>query len=133
MLPEIIRSLAERTYAFTPKNTPVSGKNRPYLFIGASSGQSNRPEKRKNRHSRIAPNYADIFPRYMIPCQGTLQDFSFAAPYAGMSSVSPAMIRSGLAMLLRRTSSSTVVLNCLAMEERVSPGLMTYVITPPER
>jgi len=57
----------------------------------------------------------------------------FAAPYAGMSSVSPAMIRSGLAMLFRRTSSSTVVLNRRAMEERVSPGLMTYVITPPER
>lgn len=57
----------------------------------------------------------------------------FAALYAGMSSVSPAMIRSGLAMLFRRTSSSTVVLNRRAMEERVSPGLMTYVITPLER
>ena len=57
----------------------------------------------------------------------------FAVLYAGMSNVSPAIIRSGLAMLLRRTSSSTVVLNRRAMEERVSPGLMMYVITPPER
>lgn len=38
-------------------------KSRPSLFIGTSLEQSNCPRNRKNRHSRITPNYADIFPR----------------------------------------------------------------------
>lgn len=42
-------------------------KSRPSLSIGTSLVQSNCPKNRKNRHSRISPNYADIFPRYKIP------------------------------------------------------------------
>lgn len=50
---EIIRALAERINVFMPS-------------IGTSSEQSNCPKNRKNRHSRISPNYADIFPRNKI-------------------------------------------------------------------
>lgn len=42
-------------------------KSRLSSSIGTSSEQSNCPKNRKYRHSRISPNYADIFPRNKIP------------------------------------------------------------------
>ena len=49
----------------------VDGKllpwRRPSSSIGTSSEQPNCPRNRKNRHSQISPNYADIFPRNKTP------------------------------------------------------------------
>ncbi len=59
---EIIRALVERIDVFKPEKVPgtrtkKADHSHSLNFIGAV----NCPRNRKNRHSRISPNYADIF------------------------------------------------------------------------
>ena len=60
---EIIRALVERIDVFKPEKRAgyQNEKSRPFSFIELHWSSRTAPRNRKNRHSRISPNYADIF------------------------------------------------------------------------
>ena len=63
-----VRALVERIDVFKPEKVPGTRTKKQTILIHWNFiGAVNLPIHRKNRHSRISPNYADIFPRYKIP------------------------------------------------------------------
>ena len=65
---EIIQALVERINVFKTEKVPGTRTKKQTILIHWNFiGAVELPQDLKNRHSRITPNYADIFPRYKIP------------------------------------------------------------------
>ena len=65
---EIIQALVERINVFKTEKVPGTRTKKQTILIHWNFiGAVELPQDLKNRHSRITPNYADIFPRCKIP------------------------------------------------------------------
>ena len=65
---EIIQASVERINVFKTEKVPgTRTKKQTILIYWNFIGAVELPQDLKNRHSRITPNYADIFPRCKIP------------------------------------------------------------------
>ncbi|MFR8182909.1 MAG: DUF4368 domain-containing protein [[Ruminococcus] torques] len=67
-MPRSSGASVERIDVFKPEKVPGTRTKKQTILIHWNFiGAVELPQEQKNRHSRISPNYADIFPRNKIP------------------------------------------------------------------